>query len=949
MAASDLQSLRSNIYFDRYNNCIIVVAQREMCRVFLWFYHQHHQEDPRLYVGDCLRRTRGGMNGLSTRERASLGRRDNPVKMDITLLYKLLQRTCNLAEDPPTSSVWNSPTTPAEEQSLEHTLYKIKELRNELVHEPMKLAHMTEDDLKARVCELCDLCCHIIQEAGPRTGRTPQEINTAIDNIKNGLQYIQTSRPASGMTPQKFAMFAKQEYKELRGTTLDTSSSCVIPIIKRSISMTAMTPEEEVSLSQLLKWRCVDGTVPEIIVVQGDIGAGKTFLSQQVMDSWLKNDNRIDDLAGCDLVVLIQCHDVFTRDLVRLLQDNLLPQTIQCCEATEVMGILNSLRILWIIDGFEDASADAKGLLTRLFSLAGPEQTFIVTSRPEYTLALTNIIPKGKNICEVTLSGLSSGGRNALLKELIQKKISNASECTNEYEQFKIYLKQQSSEVQMELSNPLKLILAVKIWKDKSEIELGTTLSDLYSAIQDVHVKNIMEKLRLKCNLLEEELLERVQDWLKILYKVAFDMTTKSRFIIIEKDDEKLLKGEGRCLLPSYADCLSTFLSLTEGGSQYKFVHNTQQYYFAAQHICALLSHETFDESKFAELFNVDLAQTGQIDRFYEVLLHTVSSLITQGKLNNDTTKVLIKILSHCQNCSWLDVVHYASCTDTVVKEVSNYMPDLWGVNDASVKATLKLLQYKTPSTILIVIREDPDKLIDLKPLLKRISEIPVFIDVCFSYYFNYIISDKTCDDYIRILCDSSAKCVIFHFTGKLSTVGCSLISQMPHIRVLKLIVPTKIILEIILSLSSWAEDLEELVMMITMTNFNSLIGVSARGDIVLDVYLSNAVDTNLEPVVNFLRRISNRYRNIGLHGASAENALHFVQGLKAKGVKAECLQRIVNIDTSEIKGRFILPYGPIPSTVSEMQFLYMWRKPEVNLIISGNVLSVTMTVPMDI
>nr|XP_045595588.1 uncharacterized protein LOC123756458 [Procambarus clarkii] len=947
MVNSNLQSLRSNINFDRYNNCIIVVAQREMCRVFLWLYHHHHQEDPRLYVGDCLLNTRGGMKGLFPRERAALGRRDNPVKMDITLLYKLLQRTCNLAEDPPTSSVWNSPTTPAEEQSLEHTLYKIKELRNDLDHESMKFAHMTEDDLKARVCELCDLCCHIIQEAGPRTGRTPQEINTAIDNIKNGLQYIQTSRPASGMTPQKFAMFAKQEYKELRGTTLDTSSSCVIPIIKRSISMTAMTPEEEVSLSQLLKWRCVDGTVPEIIVVQGDIGAGKTFLSQQVMDSWLKNDNRIDDLAGCDLVVLIQCHDVFTRDLVRLLQDNLLPQTIQCCEATEVMGILNSLRILWIIDGFEDASADAKGLLTRLFSLAGPEQTFIVTSRPEYTLALTNIIPKGKNICEVTLSGLSSDGRNALLKELIQKKNSNASECTNEYEQFKIYLKQQSSEVQMELSNPLKLILAVKFWIDKSKIELGTTLSDLYSAIQDVHVKNVMEKLKLKSSLLEEELLERVQDWLKILYKVAFDMTTKSRFIIIEKDDEKLLKGEGRCLLPSYTDCLSTFLSLTEGGSQYKFVHNTQQYYFAAQHICALLSHETFDESKFAELFNVDLAQTGQIDRFYEVLLHTVSSLITQGKLNNDRTKVLIKILSHCQNCSWLDVVHYASCTDTVVKEVSNYMPDLWGVTDASVKATLKLLQYKTPSTILIVIHEDPDKLVDLKPLLKQIAEHFIWVILRFQYYFSNIATDKTCDDYLRILCDST-KCVVHSVVGKLSPDGCVLLFQMPHLRSLNLIVPTKIALEILLALSSSAGELEDLALYITMTDINSPLDISARGNINLDVHLITG-DVHLEPFVNLLRRISSRYRNIALYGASAENVLQFVQGLKAKGIKAECLLRNVNINTSEIKGQFLLAYGPIPITVSEMQFIEMLCKPELKIVYRGDVLEMMLAIPKDI
>nr|XP_053640935.1 uncharacterized protein LOC128694709 [Cherax quadricarinatus]XP_053640936.1 uncharacterized protein LOC128694709 [Cherax quadricarinatus] len=945
MVTPSLQTLRSNINCDRYFNCVNVVAQREMCRVFMWLYHHTHQHEPGLYVGDCLRRTPNGLRNIKTKQMAKLNRREKPVNMDITLLYILLQRTCNLTEDRPAGSIWNKPTTPAEEQSLEHTLYKIKEMRNEFDHEILSFTHMTEQDLKDRVSKLCDMCCHIVQEAGQSTGRSPQSVKEATDNIKKSINDLQTSWPSSGITPQKFSICAKQEQKEQRGTALDKSISFFMPVIKRVTGMTAMTHEEVLYLEHFLKWRCVDGTLPQIIFLRGDTGAGKTFLSQQVLDVWLKNNKMIEDLDECDLVLLIQCRDVFTRDLIHLLRHKL-PGTILSCGPVEVENILNSLRILWIIDGYEEASFDAKALLMSIFNMAGPEQIVLITSRPEYSLEITSMLPPGKPVCEVTLCGLSSEGRSTLLRSLLIRDNSDVTERNEEYYKFMKYLQQLTPEVQKELSNPLKLILSVQIWKEKSMNDVGATLSHLYAAIQDVQLKNVIEKLEVKCSLTEEEICERVQNWLQILYKVAFNMTIKNRFMIIDESDEKLLKDKGM-FLPSYTDCFSTFLTPTTdyspmGLTQYMFVHNTQQNYFAAQHICYLMSEETFDEEKLAKLLNVDLSQIGQVDRFYEVLLHTISILIIQKNLNKDTAKVLTKVINHCQNCNLPDVVIYSEYSDVVVREVSSFMPDSWAVTDTNVKAIYQLLQYATPSVILLILEENPDTIVSLKPLLNRIAERSVKIFINFLYYF--LQFENSCDDYIKILCESSAKCVIYSLKGKLSADGCFLLYKMPDIRKLDVIVQNQTTLEMILVFSQSAENLEELALHITVRDFNPRICVSAGGWVSLDVFLPFIDDAHVMPVTNLLRRMSSNYRTLALSGVSAEGARRFVQGLKAKGVRVENLSRLVKID-GEIKGVFLLSYGRVPLRCTEMQFIDMWHDPEVNLVVSNSGLQVNVAI----
>ncbi|KAG7170462.1 uncharacterized protein LOC121864480 [Homarus americanus] len=943
MAGQNLDKLLANINFHKYWNSIFVVGQREVCRCFLWLYHHHHGPNPP-YVGQCLRATPRGMNRIGAIERAVFDRGDSPTKMDIPLLYRLLQHICNLAEDTQPTSIWNCPTTPEEQLSLEHTLYKIKEKRNKLSHKPMTYVHMTEEDLETYLDELCDLLCRVIREAGLRTGRTLRQINDTTDKIKDDCSHIRTMRPSFGISPQKFTVLAKQELEEQRRTIIDLVGTFVMPVIKRSVNTTGMAQAEDVSADQLLKWRCVDGKVPKVILMRGDTGAGKTYLCQQVQNFWLRNDTRITDLNEYDLVLLIVCRDVFTRDLVRLLQDELLPRTMSHCEGTEVMNILKSLKILWIIEGFEEASADGKDLLKRLFSITDSDHTVLVSTRPEHTVELTSIILPEERICEVTLYGFSEDGRDIVLKRLLQQDMSDTADHVEQYEQFKHDFKHLRRDIQVELNNPLKFILAVKLWKEGNlNTEAGAPLSHLYRAIQDVQLKNVVEKLRMKCSLTEAETRVRVETWLGAMYRVAFNMILDKKFIIIDKDNEKLLMDNFQCLLPSYTDCFSTFLSSMVGNSSltdtyYQFIHSTQQCYFAAQHICSLMLQQNYDEKKFAELLKVDLTKKEQIDRFYEVLLYT-ASLVTREQLDRDATETLTKFLSQCQNCNWFDVIHYTGYSDTFIKEVCKYIPDNWGVTDTTVKAANILMQQTVPSIIIITLEEDPDNIVSLKCFLQQIAQHSIWVNIMFNYYNLLTPPHKTCDEYIKILCGPSAQCNIYELTGMLSADGCNFISQMSNLKTLTLSVQNQKTLEALLLPIYSNYAVEELILFMDTRDFEGRLSISLVRYVILDLYLPYVCDSDVEASVKLLPRLTHKYRKIGLSGLSADGALQFVQGLKSRGVSAEQLLRSIKFIHDGMPQQVLwLPYGPIPVRVSEMQFIDMWCNPKVELTINVDI-----------
>ncbi|XP_050689445.1 uncharacterized protein LOC126981880 isoform X4 [Eriocheir sinensis] len=628
MAGSGQQM--ANVNFSRYSSAVFKVAQQEVWRVFDWLYHHHHRHQPPVYVGQRVRECEGvKRRGIGAMERAALERQDDPATMDITLLYQLLQLTCGLRPDGPD---WTSPGEVGQQPSLEHRLYLIKQKRNKLSHCADQYMHMSDGRLDTLLQELSGLLCHSLRQAGQRSARPAEEVEAAVASVKDRLAHIQASVPASAMLPQEFALLARTELQDLWEQSGSRAQRLSPPLLRWTLGAHA------VALDQLLQGPGgEEGQPPKVLAVVGETGIGKSSLCWQLAEAWLQGEAAA---AAAEVVVVVECRQVFTRDLTRLLLVDLLPQTCRRCHPEEVLGLLGALRVLWLLDGFEEASGDARDLLRRLVELCSGSSgghVVVVTCQPHYREELDACLAPAVTPCYATHCGLTKQGFHTLLATLLQDGQEAAGEATEgrveagedrgkepkgessgggeeaggegkvtqgeregsgkkvgveaQCEAFLQEVQKLDPRLLGELHNPLKLVLAVHLWKEGRLGEAaGAPLTRLYAAIQEVLVAKLVARARAGSRLTEAEVRERVRQWVAALCREALAMRGRGCFVALDETAERLLRERAIQLMLPYTDCFSVFLVCRSGpGPKHSFLHHTQQSVLAAQHLHTLL------------------------------------------------------------------------------------------------------------------------------------------------------------------------------------------------------------------------------------------------------------------------------------------------------------------------------------------------------------------------
>lgn len=263
----------ANVNYSRYSSAVFRVATKEVWRIFDWLHRHHYRHQPPAYVGQRLREVKGGMKHVKAKERAALQRQEDPSTMDIPMLYLLLQYTCGLRRDGEELD-WTKPSVEGQQQSLEHQLYLIKELRNALCHRPDQFMDLSDHRLDALLQELAGLLCHSVREAGRLSQRPSQDVEAAVASVRDRLADIQASVPHSAILPQEFAVFAR---KELQGQWqgLGTRGQQLSPPLLRWA-----LEAREVALDQLLEGPGgeEEEEPPQLLAVMGETGIGKSSL-----------------------------------------------------------------------------------------------------------------------------------------------------------------------------------------------------------------------------------------------------------------------------------------------------------------------------------------------------------------------------------------------------------------------------------------------------------------------------------------------------------------------------------------------------------------------------------------------------------------------------------------------------------------------------------------------
>lgn len=628
-----------------------------------------------------------------------------------------------------------------------------------------------------------------------------------------------------------------------------------------------------------------------------------------IFDSWGSGADTLVDLQECDLVVSIQCSEVFTSDVVRLLEDTL-PQTVKACGQSEVLEKLSSLKVLWLVDGYEEATREAKGLLRCLVEKRGLLHTILVTTRPEYNIFISYIVEKAR-LLEVRLLGLSTRGRNMVVENVLQEPPTS----TKKLEDFERELSRLESEVNRELLNPLKLTLTVKLWKEGSiNMKEGGTLPQLYSVIKKRHTQSLCIKSEMKTGMTSEECERKVGKWVETLCEEAFKMTKLQKYMKLPAEALNRLRDSCDCLHLYSEDCFSTFLgyqpsaAVGSGLACYSFLHNTQQFHYAAEHVFLCLARSEDKVNTICDLFSCDASdEIG--NHFYMILLHVVALLTASEAVKKDVAKELVRLLSHCERCIWFEVIRYAAYSDDIVPEICKIMPAQWGVGDDDIKAAIQCLTHTSPGTIVITLNGDPKGNEDFIPMVKIIAQRLIFVQLILYYHISHPSCDGTSNDILEILCNEDANCSIVKLNGCVSGKGCFYLCNMPKLQSLGLRVLKNKDLAFIMKNIKYLPQLQDLQMTMVMPQLDLQKGLRIARQIQVDIALPKISEYNIIKTGDAIANITKKYNKMQVFSCEPERLIRLITQLERKKVKVESLQWIFELES----GVWEFPCGSVP------------------------------------
>lgn len=478
-----------------------------------------------------------------------------------------------------------------------------------------------------------------------------------------------------------------------------------------------------------------------------------------------------EGIRDFDLVLVIFFNGLDTSDLVKKLRDDLLPVTSSWCDPYAIDNLLSQLRVLWILDGVEDATRDAEMLMKSLVQRQHDNHTILITSRSAYAHTLSAKFPD-KKMLDIILDGADP-------MEMLEKFIRCQNSTTfnqEDVEKLKQKFRHLHIDIKRELQNPLKMQFVLEDFKSENfNPNKKFNLTGLYQMHKEQQIKSLARKNTIgKVN--EREAHRKIEKWFLLLCKLTYakvcDTTIFTNYI--DMSAIEMLEKECDNLGLYSSECLSTFLTHTQKCSsqesiRYAFYHSTQQYFLTAMYIASEIKDSPDVKSDLLKLFGISSDQNIQYAgsiHLYEVLVQL--TVLLGGDVDEKTTNALVTVIDHVLpkvniGQRLFEIIHAVSSNQAMLKHIAKLTPDFWFLINSQIEGAMSLLQFCRPRCVhlnLLTVMDTHTHSLVLD-FLRKLADLPdpVYLKLTI-LYFNSEDGNtlNKLDSYLEELCHKKSQ-----------------------------------------------------------------------------------------------------------------------------------------------------------------------------------------------
>ncbi|XP_069157747.1 uncharacterized protein [Procambarus clarkii] len=539
MAASSPVIQPEDVNRLRYGLAVTKAGRDALASVFMWSYRGTFP------VVTYLTQDMGTTNAQYRRvfddhQRDKLEASSDAATFDITLLYKLLQRVCGLAEmnDP----TWTTPGPRG--PSLEHLIYKLKKHRNTLAHDNVE---MSVQDLTSTLTELSGLLAKMLAEAGVRCGTNSQDVDHLTRDVTKYIGGL-LAKVREPLDPsdvaylpqlrQEIKMFRShitEEVKQMSKQELTDGYKLLYQIVPApwlllninynpSLAFTRLrlledpvigarpshaakgqdstrpsnaAKGQDINYEDILSMRREDGRVLQCVLLTGEGGMGKTTLLKLILEKWAEDPAAIRHKGTVNLVFYVQCRDIHLNTFDDLLHQ-LLQQTLSDSGADFQLfkEIILSLNILVLIDGYDEVNDHSGRLVKELLHLPGKDVRLVITTRPGWDQQLSQLVPHTRPRCNILVLGITPERRVEFAERTIKVLVEEECQRSVITGRFTQRLEQMSQFLGEYLNTPLTLtLLALLCVEAPKEFNNLTTNTQVYEKIHDFITSKLVSRL----------------------------------------------------------------------------------------------------------------------------------------------------------------------------------------------------------------------------------------------------------------------------------------------------------------------------------------------------------------------------------------------------------------------------------------------------------------------